>query len=86
MAWRRFVEKHTPHTPECTFDASGSTPLFDVRLHVVLEDGVEPCVSIVPGLPEIEHALVQILDDMIAAAKVRILYCNDRHKNEFSYR
>lgn len=71
LAWRRFVEKHTPDSAEINIEAAGSAPLFDVRLKVVTADGGNICVSIVPGLPQIEDALMRIVDDMVAAVKVR---------------
>ncbi|CAM9362495.1 unnamed protein product [Pylaiella littoralis] len=69
LAWRRFVEKHTPDSAEINIEAAGSAPLFDVRLKVVTADGGNICVSIVPGLPQIEDALMRIVDDMVAAVK-----------------
>lgn len=71
--WRRFVEKHTPDTVEVHLEPAGSTPLFDVQLKVVTGDDTKPCVSIVPGLPEIKSALMCIIDDVVAAVKVRHL-------------
>lgn len=56
---------------EVHLEAAGSMPLFDVRLKVVAGDGGKPCVAIVPGLSEIEHALMRIMDDVVAAVKVR---------------
>lgn len=64
------MEKHTPESVEINIEASGSTPLFDVRLKVVTGDGGKTCVSIVPGLPEIENSLMCIVDDVVVAVKV----------------
>lgn len=72
LAWRQFVGKHTPDAVEVNLEAAGSTPLFDVRLKVAIEGGGEPRVSIMPGLPEIEGALMRIMDDIVAAVKVRL--------------
>lgn len=52
-------------------EAAGSVPLFDVRLKVVAGDGGKTCVSIVPGLAEIESSLVCIVNDVVTAVKVR---------------
>lgn len=71
LAWRRFVEKHTPNLAEISIEAAGSAPLFDVRLKVVTGDGGDTCVSIVPGLPQIENALMCIVDDVVTTVKVR---------------
>lgn len=71
LAWRRFVEKHTPDSVEDNIEAAGSVPLFDVRLKVVTGDGGTTCVSIVPGLPEIENSLACIVNDVVTAVKVR---------------
>lgn len=65
------MEKHTPDSVEIGIEAAGSAPLFDVRLKVVTGDGGKTCVSIVPGLPQIENALMCIVDDVVAAVKVR---------------
>lgn len=65
------MEKHTPESVEINIEAAGSAPLFDVRLKVVTVNGGETCVSIVPGLPEIENSLMCIVDDVVAAVKVR---------------
>lgn len=65
------MERYTPDTAEVNLHAAGSTPLFDVRLQVVVSHGSEPHVSVVPGLPEIEHALLRTVDDTIAVVKVR---------------
>lgn len=70
MAWRRFVKNYTPDAVEINLEATGSTPLFDVRLEVVTEDGVNPHVSIVPGRLDIEIALKRIMDDVVTAVKV----------------
>lgn len=51
-------------------NAAGSIPLFDVRLQVGVDAGGQPRVSVVPGLQDIEHALIRIVDDMVAAVKV----------------
>lgn len=65
------MEKHTPDSVEINIEAAGSAPLFDVRLKVVTGDGGNTCVSIVPGLPEIENSLICIMDGVVAAVKVR---------------
>lgn len=62
--------KHTPDSAEVNTEAAGSVPLFDVRLKVVTEGGGNYGVSIVPGRPEIESALMQIVDDVVTAIKV----------------
>lgn len=71
LAWRRFVEKHTPDMPEVGLEAVGSTPLFDVRLTVADGYGDKPCVLIMPGLPDIERALMSVVDDVVATVKVK---------------
>lgn len=70
-AWRRFVEKHTPDVAEVGLEAVGCTPLFDVRLTVADGCGDKPCVLIMPGLLDIERALLSIVDDAVAAVKVK---------------
>lgn len=70
LAWRRFVEKHTPDMAEVGLEAVGSTPLFDVRLTVADGYGDKPCVLITPGLPDIERALMSVVDDVVATVKV----------------
>lgn len=65
------MEKHTPDSVEINIEAAGSAPLFDVRLKVVTGSGGKTCVSIEPGLPEIENSLMCIVDDVVAAVKVR---------------
>lgn len=51
-------------------NAAGSIPLFDVRLQVGVDHSGQPRVSVVPGLQDIEHALTNIVDGMVAAVKV----------------
>lgn len=70
LAWRRFVEKHTPDMAEVGLEAVGSTPLFDVRLMVADGYGDKPCVLIMPGLPDIQRALLSVVDDAVATVKV----------------
>lgn len=64
------MEKYTPDTVEVNTNAAGSISLFDVRLQVGVGDDGQPQVSVVPGLQDIKHALVRIVDDMVAAVKV----------------
>lgn len=75
LAWRRFVEKHTPDMAEIDLEAVGSTPLFDIRLTVAGGYGDNPCVMIVPGLSDIERALMSVVDDVVATVKVRHALC-----------
>ena len=71
LAWRRFVEKHTPDAAEVGLEAVGCTPLFDVRLTVADGYGDKPCVLIMPGLPNIERVLLSVVDDAVATVKVK---------------
>lgn len=75
MDWRELVRRNTPEAAEMDLkaqEAQGSTPLFDVRLEVVTGEDGKPCVSIVPSLPAIEHALMRIIDQVVTAVKVRV--------------
>lgn len=71
LEWRGFLQEYTPETIAYNFEAAGHAPLFDVRLQVVVGSHEEPRVRIVPGLTEIETALMRVLDDVVSAAKVR---------------
>ena len=70
MAWRQFVGKNTPEPTEMDLQAPGSTPLFDIQLKVVTGGDGKSCISIVPGLAAIEHALLRVVDGVVTAVKV----------------
>lgn len=66
------MRKYTPDTAECQFEAMGSKPLFDVRLEVVVSNGIKPHISIVPGHSEVEETLMQTLDGVVRVVKVSL--------------